>query len=288
MPESFDTLLAEIAESAGWAVHPAGAAAARQRGHQRAVRRRFAATILSVVLLGGVGGLALALATLHSGVRTPVTHTPPTVTGDLDTIVPSAWTAVSQFPYSGLRWKAKKNQPVIHTSDRPWFYSCYGDGATLTHLGASGYQEISYEATAQGVQDVDAADQVMFFFPSTHAAQEGLATIRQDYAQCAVETYGTADATTITGVVSQTAELDGSYAWSHLLQRAGFQPVGGDVTLKPGDVPDTNHEFFVQRGDVIEMVWFGGEGSLANQVEDRAFLKSLSADMCVYGGKCPG
>ncbi len=283
MPESFDTLLAEIAESAGWAVHPAGAAAARQRGHQRAVRRRFTASILSAVLLGGAGGLALALATLHSGVRTPVTHNPPTVTGDLDTIVPSAWTAVSQFPYGGLRWKAKKSQPVIHTSDRPWFYSCYGDGATLTHLGASGYQEISYDATAQGVQGVDAADQVMFFFPSTRAAEEGIATIRQDYAQCADQTYGTDGSATITGAVTQTVELDGSDAWTHL-----YQPVNGDGTSKPGDVPDTNHEFFVQRGDVIEMVWFGGEGSLANQVEDRAFLKSLNADMCVYGGKCPG
>jgi hypothetical protein len=173
------------------------------------------------------------------------------------------------------------SQPAIHTADRPWFYSCYGSGTTLTHLGASGYQEISYSATAQGVQGVDAADQVMFFFPSTSAAEQALATIQHDYAHCPEQTRGT-DGAAITGAVWQTEELDSSYAWNHV-----YQTVHGG-SAKPANLPGTNHEFFVQRGNAVEMVRFGGEVSLANQVEDLRFLNSLNAGLCVYGGKCTG
>ena len=90
---------------------------------------------------------------------------------------------MTQFPGS-LGWKAKLDQPSINTADRPWFYSCYQAGGTLAHLGASGYQEIPYSATYPGTRNVDRTDQVMFFFPSTAAAEQALATIQNDYAHC--------------------------------------------------------------------------------------------------------
>lgn len=314
MPESFDTLLSQIAESAATSVHPAGPTAARQRGHRLAMRRRAIVSVMSVILLGGGGGLAFALAN-HSGTPAPITHTgtptpgtssapaspspsgPPSptvsggasgsasatssaVTGDLNTIVPGAWTPVSQFPFSFLNWKANMNQPAIHTADRQWFYTCFGSGTTLSHLGAVGYQEISYSATSSSAQAPAGADQVMFFFPSATAAEQALTTVQHDYANCPEQKTGL-NGVPMTGTVRQTEQLDGSYAWLHTFVTANGNP--GD----PADIATDNHEFFVQRGNVLELVWFGGGTEFDQQSEDLGFLNRLNAGMCVYGGTCP-
>lgn len=312
MPESFDILLSEIAETAGSTVHPSGAELARRRGHQLAVRRRVVASVMSVVLVCGVGGLAFGLTSGHSGAPAPVTHsvtptlaapsapaspsassssssspsatasasapTSTAITGDLNTIVPGAWTPVSKFPYSWLKWKANPNQPSIYTSDRQWFYSC-GSGM-LAHLGASGYQELSYTSTYSGTQSADSADQVLFFFPSTSAAEQALATVRNDYAHCPERTVGV-NGVAITGTVQQTEELDGSYAWLHTYKTANGSPA------VPADIAANNHEFFVQRGDVLEMVSFVSDTSITYQSGDLQFLNDLNAGLCVYGRKCP-
>ena len=310
MPESFNALLSEIAETASSAVHPAGPAVARRRGHQLAVRRRVAASVMSVVLLGGAGGLALALTGNHSTQPAPLTRSgtptpsassapsspsasaspsssptasasastaPAGATGDLNTIVPGAWTPMSQFPFSSLKWKANMSQPVIHTMERQWFYSCYGPG-TLAHLGASGYQEMTYTATLTGVYS--SADQVMYYFTSTDAAAQALATIRNDYANCPELTTGT-NGVAMTGALHLTEQLDGSYAWLHTYRTANGSPGS------PADLASDNHEFFVQRGNVVEAVWFGGGPEIDSQFGDAGFLNSLNASMCVYGGTCP-
>lgn len=312
MPESFDTLLSEIAETAGSAVHPTGSVAARRRGHQRAVRRRVAASVLSVVLLGGAGGLSFALATHNSATPAPITHsntptptaptpsttaspsasagssspspsasassTPPSVTGDLHTIVPGAWTPASEFPFS-LDLKANMNQPSINTADRQWFYTCYGSGTTLEHLGASGYQEMTYKATAPQ-RFFNTADQVMFFFPSTSAAEQALATIHNDYLHCPEQSTDT-NGVPITGTMRLTEELDGSYASLHTFRTALGSPGS------PANIPSDSHEYFVQRGDVVELVWFGSDIGVDDPSNDLSFLNTLNGSLCVYGGKCP-
>ena len=309
MPESFDTLLSEIAETAGSAVHPTGSVAARRRGHQRAVRRRVAASVLSVALLGGAGGLSFALATHNSATPAPITHsntptptpstpaspsasasssspspsasassTTPSVTGDLHTVVPAAWTPVNQFPFSSLNWKANMSQASIETGERQWFYTCWG-ATTLAHLGASGYQHITYNATRPGGTS-DAAEQVMFFFPSTSAAEQALATIQNDYAHCPEQTTGL-NGVAMIPTLQQTEQLDGSYAWLHYFRTGGGAP--GDTA----DIAPDNHEYFAQRGDVVEMVWIGNDSAIDNSSGDLSFLNSLNANLCVYGGKCP-
>ena len=308
MAESFQNLLSDIAQSASVSTNPSGAEAARRRGQQRTVRKQLAAGVLSVALVGTSAGLALALAGNQNNAPKPITNSgtptptvsnspaspspspsasnspsnspsPPGVTGDLNTIVPSAWTPQSEFPVGPGDWTSGTTQPTIHTADRQWFYSCHS-ADTLTHLGALGYQERSYSETAAGTNI--GADQVLFFFPSTADAQQALGTMRNDYAHCPEQSTGT-DGVPMTGTVRQTEALDDGYASVHTFTTAQGNPG------KPANIPADNHEFFVQRGDVVELVWIGGSGdaTVDEQNNDLTFLADLETHLCVYGGHCP-
>jgi hypothetical protein len=314
MSENFDNLLSGIAQSAAASARAAGPAAARGRGRQRAVRRRATASVLSVALLAAAGVAGVYTAT-HAGTPAPVTHSgtptptptvsssavpaPPNptgaheapasptaaaVTGDLHTIVPRAWTPAEQFPFfSSEQWQASSAQPGTFTADRQWFYSCRTH-STLTHLGALGYQEKMYTSHESGDHEAGAAaeaDQVLFFFPSTAAAQQALSTVEDDYAHCHELTTGVSG-DSIKGTVQQTEQLDGGYAWLH-----SYTTANGDAPGDPADIAALNHEYFVQRGDVVELVWIGGDHAIDTSAGDLGFLNSLEAGLCVYGGNCP-
>lgn len=317
MPENFDDLLTGIAESGARAAGESGAPAARARGRQRTVRRRAAAATLSLVLLGGAAGIAAA-ATVHDGGKPlPVTHTgtptpapttgpsmstsaapsrsdvsgspsasnsPSTSTtrtttiGDLDTVVPAAWVPVSAFPLNAnVKWTAEAAQPAIHGADRQWFSSCLG--GRLSTTGALGFQELTANSGNSG-GEADSADQVVFFYGSTAVAQSALATIAESYATCPRSTVGLDDKP-ITDTLTRTGQIDGGYAWVHTFVNAQGNPDA------PADHAPYNHEYFVQRGDTVEMVWLGGYSPfLASTTEDLQFLGALAASLCTYGGTC--
>jgi hypothetical protein len=306
MPESIQNLLLDIAQSASASTNPVGADAARRRGRQRTVRNQLAAGVMAVALLGTSAGLALALAgnsgnapkpITNSGTPTPnVSNSPASpstspspsnspssganatgATGQLNTIVPGAWTTQNNFAIDPGGWTANMIQPAIHTAERQWFYTCHA-ADTLTHLGANGYQETTYNTSVAntGIE----ADQVMFFFPSTAAAQQALGTIQTDYAHCP-EPSTAINGGPITGTVQQTEQLDGGYAWLHTFRT----PQGGPG--QPANIAADNHEFFVQRGDVVEMLWFGGTSSVDDLRHDLGFLADLESNLCTYGGRCP-
>jgi len=309
MPESFEDLLTGIAESGARAAGESGAAAARSRGHQRTVRRRSAAGAFALVLLAGAAGIAAA-STPHGGhTPPPLTHTTTpgpvptngpstsaspspsagssdssspsttqtTATGDLNTVVPAAWVPLSAFPDDDtVKWTAQSTQPAIHTADRQWFSSCL-DGR-LSTTGALGYQELT--ATSGKSGDTDAADQVLFFYPSTAAAQSALATIAHGYANCPKATAGVDDKP-ITDSLTQTEHIDGAYAWQHTYIGANQNPDA------PADRAAFNHEYFVQRGDAVEMVWLGGvSGDFMPVNPDLQFLAAMAGSLCTYGGEC--
>ena len=308
MPESFEDLLTGIAESGARAAGESGAAAARRRGHQRTVRRRAAAGAFALVLLAGAAGIAAAT-TPHGGhTPPPLTHTSTpspvpttgpstsaspiptgtpsssspsttqtTATGDLNTIVPAAWAPLSAFPEdSTVQWTAQSTQPAIHTADRQWFSSCL-DGR-LSTTGALGYQELTANSGKSG--DTDSADQVLFFYPSTAAAQSALAAIAHGYANCPKATVGVDDKP-ITDSLTQTEHIDGAYAWQHTYIGANQNPDA------PAGHAAFNHEYFVQRGDVVEMVWLGGvSGDVLPVNPDLQFLAAMAGSLCTYGGEC--
>jgi hypothetical protein len=56
MPESFDTMLAELADVAAAAIVPPSLAEVRRRARQRMLRRRVAASALALALVGVAGG----------------------------------------------------------------------------------------------------------------------------------------------------------------------------------------------------------------------------------------
>lgn len=310
MPESFDDLLTGIAESGARAAAETGAAAARSRGHQRTVRRRAAAAALSLVLVGGAVGIAAAATAGHGAAPLPVTHsnTPspaatagptasgssspsasatsspstsvPAVTGsgDLNTVVPAAWVPLSAFPQDTTgKWTAQSAQPSINTMDRQWFSSCL-DGR-LSTTGALGYQELTAKSDQSG--DSDTADQVLFFYPSTAAAQSALATIASGYSTCQTSTIGL-DGKQITDSLTQTEHIDGAYAWLHTYLGTSGNPDA------PANHAAYNHEYFVQRGNVVEMVWLGGVSSNFSTRTDRdlQFIAAVAGSLCTYGGVC--
>jgi hypothetical protein len=308
MPETFDDLLAGIAESGARAAGETGAAAARARGRQRAVRRRAASAALSLVLIGGAAGIAVAATAGNGRTPAPVTHTgtpapaPSTAStasaspsassapssspsgsatestsGDLNTIVPGAWAPLSSFPMDSiLKWAAQSARPAAHTEDRQWFSSCLG--GRLATTGALGYQELTAKPGESG--STDSADQVLFFYPTTTAAQSALATISAGYANCPKATAGLDDKP-ITDSLVQTEHIDGGYAWLHTyIDTTGLPDA-------PADRAAFNHEYFVQRGDAVELVWLGGVSEdLAPSGQDLGFLSAMAGSLCTYGGEC--
>jgi hypothetical protein len=58
MPKRFSDLLSGVVDSAATSARAPGAAAARERGRRRRIRQRFAASAISLVLLGGAGSIA--------------------------------------------------------------------------------------------------------------------------------------------------------------------------------------------------------------------------------------
>ena len=66
MPESFESMLAELAESAAAATAPPNPAAVRGRARQRTVRRRVAASALALTVLAACGGTVAAVAAKYA------------------------------------------------------------------------------------------------------------------------------------------------------------------------------------------------------------------------------
>ena len=56
MPESFDTMLAELADVAAEAIVPPGLAEVRRRARERTLRRRMTASAIALTLISVVGG----------------------------------------------------------------------------------------------------------------------------------------------------------------------------------------------------------------------------------------
>jgi hypothetical protein len=90
MPESFDGMLAELADAAGSATALPDLAAVRGRAGQRTVRRRLAVSALALTVLAACGGTVAAVSARHQS-GTVGTLTGPAATG----AVPGASAAAS-------------------------------------------------------------------------------------------------------------------------------------------------------------------------------------------------
>ena len=89
MPESFDSMLSELADAAVSATALADIAAIRKRARQRAVRHRMAASALAVALLG-VSGAAVAAVAAHRPTSTGVAAAAsPGTTATVRSVTPS-------------------------------------------------------------------------------------------------------------------------------------------------------------------------------------------------------
>jgi hypothetical protein len=196
--------------------------------------------------------------------------TTPAVIGNVNTVVPGAWTSLSQFPFDSTeKWTAQTRTPNISTTDgQQWFATCTG------YLpGTIGYQEIGFTSGQSG--NKDAGSQILFFFSSTAAAQADLSTVEGDYADCH-EPIADLSGNPITIKIVQTARTTSGYSWLHTYRT----PSGADADV--ADYAANDHEYFVQRGDVVELVWIGGADRTDPSAQDQQFLTSLAANLSVY------
>ncbi|HEX4787718.1 MAG TPA: hypothetical protein VH372_04605, partial [Actinospica sp.] len=98
MPESFDGMLAELADAAAFATALPDVAAVRRRAHERTVHRRLVASALVLAVLGACGGTVAAVqANRPAAASAGPLDTPPGTTGAA-TPSPTATASPAQDP----------------------------------------------------------------------------------------------------------------------------------------------------------------------------------------------
>ncbi|HTJ68025.1 MAG TPA: hypothetical protein VL551_10880 [Actinospica sp.] len=98
MSDRFDDLLSGVVDTATDAAREPGAAAARKRGRQRRNHKRLAASTLSVVLLGAIGGVAAV--SVHNTNGVPAAHVTGTAVATSAPATPSPTVTVTSSPSS--------------------------------------------------------------------------------------------------------------------------------------------------------------------------------------------
>jgi len=224
MSDRFDDLLSGAVDTATRAASAPGAETARRRGSARRTRRRLAASAMSLVLLGAVGGMAavtLGGTSQHTPAGSPTPGAsqswtvisspnphPGTSQGSTaavpnpDTVVLSAWLTAAQLPlgagYSGT-WVIQPTEGTVGAllSDSVYkvqpaaeFCSELITGSALSTVGtgAEGQQYRSFDAsqsfTVTGQAQAGYADQQILFFPTAAAAKSAWNTLPTDFAGC--------------------------------------------------------------------------------------------------------
>jgi hypothetical protein len=323
MSENFDTLLGDIAESAGRAVTPAGADAARTRAGQRSKHRRFAAAALATALVAGAGGIALAATSnlgkgtpvplAHSGTATPhpskSASTHPSVSagastnvggtstasapipgpGDYHVVVPAAWTPANQLADYNPQypWQPDSSTPLIlNGSDEQNEYQF-----AYACMSQAGFQDTVMDA--QGMQTIQYSSTAPGEFSGADVYAMQSMYFYAD-AQAAATAYSQAqqDLTACpmggaTAANGQTVKWNG-YALANVGTGFGAEV---DIANSAGNPVEVN-------GAYSESAHYGDELMLADNVLEivnvdetlanpLSSLHSLEAGMCAYSGSCP-
>jgi hypothetical protein len=186
---------------------------------------------------------------------------------DSQKVVVAAWLPASQFPLIGKM---------------PWKTSPYGTGGVATNSGADeqtpaylcqashlanagvkGIQAMDYHLDPEPSPNSTQVQQLQLFFTDPAAAKVGLTTIDGWHTTCPY------------GPSHKTATIPGGAAYV-----VGQDGADGQIT----------HEYFVQRGSVIDSIVITGYNEAAAKVkdasQDKATLDAIASRLCAYSGAC--
>lgn len=179
-------------------------------------------------------------------------------------VVAGSWLPSSHFPLVGkMAWQLDPGRPNGVTVDVPMeeqsaFFLC--QPASMASIGVKGLQWTNYHLDPAPVPNNKQVQQNQFFFADAASAKAGLAAIGSWHANCA------------TATSKKTASISGGAAYL-------------DVTST-----DAYHEYFVQRGAVIDAVIIEGYDAAAPSVKDTgqdlATLNAMASRLCAYSGDC--
>lgn len=192
------------------------------------------------------------------------TSAPTASTAALDPskVVAGTWLPASQFPLVGkLAWQldpyhaATAGVAVDTTMDEQApYYAC--QPSHLSQIGVGAVQSRTYHLDPAPSPDNTQVQQLQLFFTDPAAAKAGLATIQGWHSGCTA------------GPSQNTATATGG---------AAYVVTGGSTVY---------HEYFVQRGAVIDSLIITGTDAAASSVkgtsQDAATLKAMATGLCTY------
>lgn len=209
--------------------------------------------------------------TTSAPTQTPGTR-PTAGAPDPTKVVAGSWLPSSHFPLVGkMAWHLDPGRPNGVTVDVPMeeqnsFFLC--QSASMASIGVKGLQWTNYHLDPAPVPNNKQVQQNQFFFADAASAKAGLATIVSWHANCATSTSTSPSPTTS----KKTASISGGAAYLDVNSTSAY------------------HEYFVQRGAVIDAVVIEGYDAAAPSVKDTgqdpATLNAMASHLCAYNGAC--
>jgi len=209
--------------------------------------------------------------TTFTPTQTPSTR-PTAAAPDPTKVVGGSWLPSSHFPLVGkMAWQLDPGRPNGVTVDVPMeeqsaFFLC--QAASMASIGVKGLQWTNYHLDPAPVPNNKQVQQNQFFFADAASAKTGLTTIGKWHANCATST----SALPLPATSKKTASISGGASYL-------------DVNSA-----DAYHEYFVQRGAVIDAVIIEGYDAAAPSVKDTGqdltTLNAMASRLCAYSGAC--
>lgn len=189
-----------------------------------------------------------------------------TTAPDTSKVLAEAWLPASRLPLIGkLAWQLDQYHSATSgvavnagMDEQAPYYPC--QPAQLAHVGVKGIQSRDYHLDPAPSPDATQVQQIQLFFADAASAKTGLATIAGWYPTCTVGKTQTTASTT-----------------------------GGSALLLTGTDGSVVHEYFVQRGAVIDSVVItinGATASMKSTSQDKATLEAMASLLCAYKGAC--
>jgi hypothetical protein len=182
----------------------------------------------------------------------------------------SAWLPVRQFPFeSTYQWTQSTDEPTLTS-----LFSC-PDGVTPAALSAAPSQAQYYSPGPSSITQGASTQLLIFEFPSSSAAQAAFVELKSDYGNCnASSHYAAGSRQPLKDSVTISAHSSTGFASVHT-----FRASNGTESGSPIGIASDTHEYFVQRGTLLEALRVNGDSYIDNSDADMQTLNNLASSL---------
>jgi hypothetical protein len=184
------------------------------------------------------------------------------------TVPASAWLPVRQFPFeSTYQWTETADEPTQSN-----LFSC-PDGAIPASLSDAASQAQYYRPAPSSITQSASTQLLIFEFSSSSAAQAAFEEPKSDYGACdAGSHYAAGSRPPLKDSVTISALTDTGFASVHT-----FRAADGTEAGSPIGVASDTHEYFVQRGSLVEALRVNGDSYIDSSGTDIQTLNNLAS-----------